>query len=217
MKMAKAMVLILMSITAVVQGVTTLDTGISNPYQGKSTHNGEDFYTYYAQSFMAPEEWLVSLEIPLYENLNNTSKNNPDFTIELWDDFGNVLAASDLYDAPTNDKLDSVYYGIGEELELTVGDKYWAVYNPWPSDEQDAWCGVYVGAYNPTIGYYNQYHFAPTDTVYEGITVLAYRATFDSALVIGSSVDIIPAPGSGLLVVIGMMSLSLQRLRRSRR
>ena len=125
-------VLMMLIVVSIIQARIThiYDTGIRGPYQGKSTHDGEDFYTYYAQSFIAPQTWLIDMSVPLYENTNNPSNNNPDFTIELWDDSDNPLAISMVYEAPKNDKTEPVYYDLGTtDIELIIGDTYWVVYN----------------------------------------------------------------------------------------
>lgn len=178
------------------------DTGIEAPYQGKSTHNYEDFYTYYAQSFVAPDQWLIDLSIPLYENENNVSKNNPSFTIELWDDVDNVLAQSVIFDPPTNRIDDPVYYGFETNgIELIPGDTYWAVYNPLPDDAEEAWCGFYIGTRNFSRGYYNKQYFAPGDTIVTSNILYAYYMTFSSVA--------IPEPIT--IVMLGLGGLFLRK------
>lgn len=192
---------ILLMVVAVSARITEVyDAGIGIPYQGKSTHNYEDFYTYYAQSFIAPETWLIDMSIPLYKNDNNASKNNPTFTIELWDDEDNVLAMSDVFAAATNDKYNPVYYDLGtNDIELIVGDTYWAVINPLPDVKEEAWVGFYTAKYNACSGSYNKQYFAPDDNLVTGTIAYAYYMTF--------SPEPLPEPMTIMLLSIGAIML----------
>ena len=200
------MMVILLMVSALQARIThTYNSGIDYPYQGKSTHSFEDYYTYYAQSIVAPEVWLIDMSIPLYENENNPSKNNPDFTIELWDDADNVLCASDVFEAPTNDKTNPVYYDLGTiDIELTIGDTYWAVYNPLPDIEEEAWCGFYTARYNSCSGYYNKQYFAPDDRLVTGTIPYSYYMTF--------SPEAMPEPAS--ILILGLGSLMFLKKKR---
>lgn len=198
MNIFKILILILASAA---NATIIYDTGIASPYQGKSTHDYADFYSYYAQSFEAPDDWLLDLSIPVYDNQNNESKNNPEFTIELWDSGLNLMASSPVYDAPKNDKADPIYYLLGgPDIELIAGDIYWAVYNPLSSDKEEAWCGFYLGSYNPCSGCYSCQYFEPTNTMVSSVTLFAYTAEFDS----------VPSPEPMTIMLLGLGGLFLK-------
>lgn len=177
-----------------------IDTGIRGPLSNMSTYQYQDWYTHYAQSFTAPDEWLISLEVPVYENTPHENTSAAPISIELWDNDDNILASSSSF-VPTNPSQTPQYLSLDSNIELVSGEVYWVVMHAHSVLIGNGWNGNYGGHKNSSPYLGNQYRvfFAP-DNSWQDASVLqpmAFRAEFDS----------VPEPTSLLLFGLGSLAL----------